>query len=259
VTRFLAVGDLMLDVVAEGRGHAARIAVSAGGSALKAAACAAALGADAAVAGRIGDDAAGRLVLEELAARGVRAEVFIDPVAPTGTFLAFDGEVRVDRGANVSYAPEDLPALAADALLVSGYLPAATAEAALARARAPWVALDAGRLTALPATAPVVLANEAAARRLTGAEPEAAVRRLAEGRLLACVTLGAAGAVAAFEGRLERAAPPRRVDGEDQPGAGDAFAAALLVELARGADVADALATACRLGAAAAGRVALQP
>jgi ribokinase len=252
VTRFLAVGDLMLDVIADGRGHAARIAVSAGGSALKAATCAAALGADAAVAGRIGDDAAGRLVLEELAARGVRAEVVVDPVAPTGTFLALGGEMRVDRGANASYAPEHLPELEADAVLVSGYLPAATAKAALTRARAPWVALDAGRLATLPAEASVVLANEAAARRLTGAEPEVAVRLLAEGRVLACVTLGAAGAVAAFEGRLERAAPPRQAEGENHPGAGDAFAAALLVELAGGAPLADALATACRLGAAAA-------
>ena len=102
---------------------------------------------------------------------------FIDPVAPPERPRVRRGDSR-DRGADASYAPEDLPALEADAVLVSGYLPTATAEAALARARAPWVALDAGRLAALPAAAPVVLANEEAARRLDG-------RRARDGRTTA--------------------------------------------------------------------------
>lgn len=247
--RFVAVGDLMVDVAAEGKGHEAWIALVAGGSALNAACCAANLGADAAVAGRVGDDSGGRLLLSHLTARGVRADVGIDPAAPTGTVLVVDGEIRADRGANAQYAPEHLPKLEADVVLVSGHLPEATAAAALSRAQAAWVALDVARLAAPPAEATVVLANEAAARRITGLDPQDAVRRLARGRRLACVTLGGAGAVAAWDGQVHRATSPATGTNDDISGAGDAFAAALLCELARGATVPEALALACDAGA----------
>ena len=74
---------------------------------------------------------------------------------------------------------------------------------------------------------------------------------LGERYRLACVTLGARGAVAVLDGRLERAEPADRAL-QEAPGAGDAFAAALLVSLARGASLSDALAEGCRCGAAAA-------
>ena len=250
--RFIAVGDLMLDVTAAGEGHQAQIIVAAGGSALNAACCAAKLGAGAAVAGRVGDDAAGRMLLAHLAAHGVRSEVGIDASARTGTVLAVDGVIRADRGANRRYEPEHLPRLEADALLVSGHLPEPTAAAVLARAKATWVALDAARLTAIPAEAPVVLANQTAARRITGFGPEAAVQALAHGRRLACVTLGADGAVAARDRELHRATAPSPEANVDAAGAGDAFAAALLVELAGGAEISEALAAACDAGAAVA-------
>ena len=257
MTRIVAVGDLMVDVVAEGKGHAAHIAVAAGGSALNVACSAAALGAEAAVAGRVGDDAGGRLVLGHLAAKGVRADVGIDAHAPTGTVLVVDGEIRADRGANARYAPEHLPQqLEADVVLVSGHLPEATVAAALARAAATWLALDAARLTDLPAGAPVVLANETAARRITGLDAEAGVLQLALGRRLACVTLGRAGAVAAWDGHLHRATSPATGSSADVAGAGDAFAAALLCGLASGATVPGALARACEAGAGVAGGAA---
>ena len=203
-----------------------------------------------ALAGRVGDDAGGRLLLAHLAAHGVRAHVGIDEDAPTGTVLVVDGEIRADRGANARYAPEHLPRLVGEAVLVSGHLPEATAAAALARADAPWVALDAARLGELPGGAPVVLANEAAARRLTGAGAEEAARRLASGRRLACVALAGAGALAARDGQVHRAAAPAAAGTKDDvPGAGDAFAATLLCELARGAGVPEALARACDAGA----------
>jgi ribokinase len=251
VIRFVAVGDLMVDVTASGEGHSARISTVPGGSALNAATWAAELGADAAAVGRVGDDAAGRLLLSELALRGVRAEVSVDPESSTGTVLVVDGEIRADRGANARFGPEHLPDLEADAVLVSGHLPAATVAAALARTTTAWVALDAARLTSIPREASVVLANEAAARRLTGEPAEEAVRLLAHGRRLACVTLGARGAVAVREGHVEHATPATSAP-EDAFGAGDAFAAGLLVALARGEELGDALATACRCGALAA-------
>jgi sugar/nucleoside kinase (ribokinase family) len=252
VIRFVAVGDLMVDVTAEGKGHKAHITIAAGGSALNAACCAAGLGAEAAVAGRVGDDAGGRLLLSHFAAHSVRAEIGIDPNAPTGTVLIVDGEIRADRGANSRYKPEHLPALEAEVVLVSGHLPEETVAAALARAQAPWVALDAARLTTIPSGVDVVLANEAAARRVTGVGAEVAVRQLAHGRRLACVTLGAEGAVAAWDGQIHSAAPQSTDADVDVSGAGDAFAAALLVELARGAGVPEALAVACDTGAAVA-------
>src|SRR5439155_1618804 len=93
---FVAVGDLMVDITAAGRGHAARIEIAAGGSAANAAVWAARSGADAAVVGRIGDDLAGRALRSALEERGVRAELTVDPDACTGAFLVVDGEVRVD-------------------------------------------------------------------------------------------------------------------------------------------------------------------
>jgi ribokinase len=237
----------MVDIVAVGAGHDARVRVGPGGSAFNVARWAAEHGAEASVVGRVGDDAAGRMVVGELAACGVQSEVGIDPDAPTGSFLLVDGAIRADRGANARLRPEHLPDLAADVVLVSGYLPAETVAAALERARASWVALDAGRLSD-PPRADVVLANEVTARRLTGAGPEEAARRLAEGSRLACVTLGARGAVAASGGRLERVAEPSGSTA-DVPGSGDAFAAALLLALARGAPLADALGEAGRAGA----------
>jgi sugar/nucleoside kinase (ribokinase family) len=239
--RFVAVGELLVDVLAEGSGHDARIRLRPAGSALNAAVAAAAAGAQATVLGTVGDDPAGRMILADLAARGVLAEVTVE-AGPTGTFLLADGQVRVDRGvAHDLVLPERIEA---DAVLVSGYVPAAAA--ALVRADARWVVLDAARLSELPPGGNAVVANESAARILTGLDPEPAVRSLAGRYELACITRGGHGAVAMMGGRLEHATIDP-VDA-DVPGAGDAFAAGLLVELVRGADLAEALAAGCRLG-----------
>jgi sugar/nucleoside kinase (ribokinase family) len=237
--RFVAVGELLVDVIAAGAGHGARIRVRPAGSAFNAAVAAKAAGADTTVIGTVGDDAPGRMVIAELAARGVTGQVTLGD-GDTGTFLLADGDVRVDRGVGHDLVLPEL--IAADAVLVSGYVPAAAE--ALARAEAEWVALDAARLTELPPGGNAIVANEEAARRLTGGEAEGAVRALGSRYRLACVTLGADGAVATLDGRLEsvHGAP---VD-DDALGAGDAFAATLLVMLARGDDLADALAHASR-------------
>jgi sugar/nucleoside kinase (ribokinase family) len=91
----------------------------------------------------------------------------------------------------------------------------------------------------------VIVANEAEATALTGLEPDEAVVELARRYDVACVTMGPRGAVAASRaGRLERAAPVSAGTAEIT-GAGDAFAAALLVSLVRGGDLRAALAAAC--------------
>jgi sugar/nucleoside kinase (ribokinase family) len=163
-----------------------------------------------------------------------------------------DGEIRADRGANGRFRPEHLPArLARDAVLVSGYAPRDTVEETLERAESDWVALAPGFLDDLPSSADGVLIDEEEGQRLTGLGAEGAARALGRTFRLACVTRRAAGAVAVLDGRLDEAAAPE-VEAVRAVGAGDAFAAGLLVALARGAPLGDALDAACRLGAAAA-------
>jgi sugar/nucleoside kinase (ribokinase family) len=180
-TRFVAVGDVMVDVTASGVGHAARISLAPGGSAVNAAIWAAVAGADATVVGRVGDDLGGRALRTALQERGVRSDFSVDPEAATGTFLVVDGEIRADRGANACFSPEDLPdPIDADAVLVSGYLPGPTVAKALERAEGTWLALAPAFLDPLPPGANAILVDEVEARRITGSAPAEAARMLGE-------------------------------------------------------------------------------
>ena len=173
-----------------------------------------------------------------------------------------------DRGANARLRPDDLPdALRGGAVLVSGYLllqedsrPAALA--ALLRAEARYVAVDPaswplveafGVARFLEETEPAsaILANELEARTLTGVEGEAAAGALGRRYALAAVKLGERGAVLCMDGELFRE-PAESVAEVDPTGAGDAFDGVLLANLAAGRSPADALAAACRAGAAVA-------
>jgi ribokinase len=241
----------MVDVVVTGRGHDARAAVRPGGSAAIAAAWAADGGADATVVGGIGGDFAGAALRAALEAQGLNCLLSIDEKAPTGTFLVLDGEIRADRGANAQLTPADLPErIEADGVLVSGYLPPDTVAAALERADAGWIALSPGPLEPLPPGANAVFVNDEEALRLTGKKPEDAARALGERHRLACVTRGAEGAVVILGGAL-RAAAATAVP-KPAVGAGDAFAATMLVALAGGSGLDEALAAACEAGARAA-------
>jgi sugar/nucleoside kinase (ribokinase family) len=242
----------MVDVVVSGRGHDARASVQPGGSAAIAAAWAATEGATSVVVGRVGDDFAGRALVAALEDRGVECLVRIDEVAPTGTFLEIDGEIRADAGANAHASTADLPDhLAADALLVSGYLPRQLVATALARSEAGWTALAPGPLDEVPGGADAIFVDEDEARRLTGVAPAEAARRLGERFRLACVTSGPHGAVASLGGEVASAGG--RVAASPQAiGAGDAFAAGVLVALAQGSALQDALEAGCALGARAA-------
>ena len=140
--------------------------------------------------------------------------------------------------------------LVCGAVLVSGYLllhedTHATAVAAMERAVAPLVAVDAAswplvesfgvsRFFEATARATVVLANEREARTLTGLEDEGAARALGERFPVAAVKLGARGAVAVVDGALHRV-PGESIQEVDPTGAGDAFDGVLLGALARGA------------------------
>jgi sugar/nucleoside kinase (ribokinase family) len=229
-------------------GHGARISLAAGGSAVNAAIWAAVAGADATVVGRVGEDFGGRALRTELQERGVGADFSVDLEAATGTFLVADGQIRADRGANARFSPGHLPdLLEADVLLVSGYLPGPTVAKALERAEGMWLALAPALLDPLPPGANAIFVDEIEARRLTDSAPEEAARMLGERFRLACVTCGSEGAVAVLDGRVETARP-QPVDNASPVGAGDAFAAGLLVALARGAVLRDALVAGCDLG-----------
>jgi sugar/nucleoside kinase (ribokinase family) len=267
----------MLDVlcaatpVAGERVHG-RVELRPGGSSANAAAWAAAAGADAAVVGRVGNDSSAALVERALRRRGVTPQLARDPEAGTGVVLLVGdggrGGIVADRGASARLAPEDVPdPLEADAVLVSGYALLhpdtwAAAEAALTRASAGYVAVDAASASLVArrgvehflgasAGANAVLANEDEARVLTGEGREAAAVALGRRFRLACVKLGPEGAVAVLDGRVAHSsAIPVAV--EDPLGAGDAFGAVLLTRLAAGAALEEALAAACEAGAKAA-------
>lgn len=224
------MGEVLLDVAAPplspGRAVHGPIALRVGGTAANVALAAVAEGAGAMVVARIGDDAAGRLARETLAAAGVEAALAVDPALPTGSFLAAGSAFAADRGASAALCAADLPArLDARAVVISPYVPDAVAAAAVERAEAEWVVAREGNAIFLNA-------EEAGG--------EDALSVLAERYRLVCVTLGADGAVAALDGAVERRPPPERL-AASPVGAGDALAACMLVLLLRGAPLGEAL------------------
>jgi ribokinase len=236
----VAVGDLLVDVVVRGGpGHAARVSLRPGGSAANVAVWAASLGARASVIGRVGDDVGGTALRAALGERGVEVLLTTAADEPTGTFVLLGNERFVDRGANATLRPEHLPErIEADVVAISPYIAPATAAAAVERARAGWV-VALGK--------PLRGANGVVVSELEGAE---GVHVLAERFRLACVTFGALGAIAVLDGQETSVSAPA-VEPKHDLGAGDAFAAALLVALARGESLPAALAEACRRGAEA--------
>lgn len=271
----IAIGDLMLDVavdaeeLARGGDVHGEVVIRPGGSATNAAVWAATEGARVRLHGRVGDDLAGRLLREAVEERGVEAALAVDPEARTGAVMvareAWERSMVADRGANARLAPEDLPdRVEAGAVLVSGYLlfhpgSEAAARAALERARADHVAVDAaswpllrdmgpGRFLDAVGSATMLLANGKEVETLAGPDPEAAAERMAERFAVVAVKLGAEGAVVATTEGVERF-PVEPVEEDDPTGAGDAFDGVLLAALALGASLDDAIRRACAAGA----------
>ena len=283
--RVVAVGDLMVDVVAtaaeplaRGSDAAATVRRYGGGSAANVAAWLGAAGAAVALVVRVGDDAEGRGAVAELRAGGVDVRAAVDPVLPTGSCVVVvepDGERTFlpDRAANAALAPEDLPAdlfAAGDHLHLSAYAllgdapSRAAALEALARARSVGMTISVDPASSAPLRrvgceaflawvggATVLLPNADEARALTG-EAEAARAAAALSRSSGAevaVTLGAAGALWS-DGIAVVHETGTPVDG-DSTGAGDAWAAGWLSARLGGAGVRDALRAANALGARA--------
>jgi ribokinase len=217
----VAIGDVMLDVHVPAAPldtvvHDA-IRVRAGGSAVNAARCARRLGAQAAVVGGIGDDAAGAAIRDGLRRDGIDSFLVAGGEA-TGTVVYLGTGVVADRGANATFRPDALPS--GRVTLVSGYLTEDAVQAALALATG-LRALDLQRPGAAAFDADVVIG------------PGLDLDALAGRHQVVCSTLGAGGAVAARGAERVELAPPRVLDG-NRRGSGDAFAAGFLLALADG-------------------------
>jgi ribokinase len=225
----VTVGDVMLDIhlpAPDGARLHAPIEVRVGGSAVNAARAAAARGRRVVVVGRVGDDAAGRLVASELVREGVDALLEVDDELATGTAAYVGAVVVADRGANVRLEAPELPA--ARATLVSGYLPA------------PGPILE--RAHGLRGFDTQGVAAPLEADVLIGPDLELS------GAPVVCATLGPNGAAAVSDGGEPVRVRPERLLERTPVGAGDAFAAVFLLALADGA----ALETALRDGCSAA-------
>jgi sugar/nucleoside kinase (ribokinase family) len=267
MTRVVVIGDLMVDVVVTPDGAAARgsdtpsrVEVLGGGSAANTACWLASLGVPVALVAAVGDDALGRVALEQIEAAGVEFCGHVEPGCATGTcavLLDESGERTMfpDRGANDALSPiaveealvtpPDWLHLSGYALLGSGSHPAAqTAMAAAARARMPW-SVDAASAAPLRAAGPnrflrwiggceVVFANDDELEALGG------VRAVLASSAEVVAKHGASGA-SWTDGSRSASAPAASTTVLDTTGAGDAFDAGFLAARLDGSDAAGAL------------------
>ncbi len=256
------------------------LALHPGGKGANQAVAAARMGAAVRMIGRVGADAFGRGLVENLKTEGVDVSgVRALEDAPTGTALIAVGPggenaIVVSPGANARLRPEDLsPAEFASArvLLLQLEVPLDTVlEAArLGKEAGARVVLNAAPARALPeallARVDLLVVNEHEAATLLKAAPAetpgaalALARRLSRQVPAAVVTLGEKGL--AYAGQEDSGTLPAfPVQAVDTTAAGDAFAGALAAALAEGAALPDALRVGAAAGALAATRPGAQP
>ncbi|WP_164019681.1 ribokinase [Pyxidicoccus trucidator] len=235
---------------------------SLGGKGANGAVGAARLGARVALVGRVGMDARGLALLEQLEGEGVDiGAVARDPTAMTGVALEMVDEEGQRQslaapGANLCLKPSDIMSAeerisAARVLLVQLEVPMGAVSAAVhhARAAGTHVVLDPAPAMSLPEdlleAVHVIRPNAEEAEALTGVEvrDRDSARRAAENLL----RRGVGGAVVASpDGSLvlssegELWLPDLSLERADTTGAGDAFCAALAVALAEGRSLAEA-------------------
>jgi sugar/nucleoside kinase (ribokinase family) len=291
----LVVGDVITDVVVRHRGPLARgtdtaaaIRTVPGGAGANVACWAAYRGgAPVRLLGRVGADTAAWHE-RDLAARGVRPLLVVDPAAPTGTVVclvdagaAAERTFLTDSGASLRLAPEDW----SDALLdgvarlhLSGYLlfsgpgrELVVRAVRAARARGVPVSLDpasagfpptlgTGRFLELVDGVDVLLPSRDEACLLTGLPEVAdAAAKLSRHVPLVIAKQGARGALVARAGSVVARIPAVPARPRDTTGAGDAFTGAFLAALLTGAEPEEAVAEGCRAGAAAVERVGGRP
>jgi ribokinase len=292
MTRVVALGDLMTDIVAvASEPLAARsdtratVRLSGGGAAANTAAWLAATGAQVAYVGRAGDDLLGRAAVAELAGAGVDVRVGLDPDLATGTCVVVatpDGQRSMfpDAGANSGLSPDDLPLdlfapgshlhLSGYTLLNEGSRAAALAALALARETGVSISVDPASVGPLRLVGvdvvlgwldgtDLLLANDDEACLLAGLDdPIAAGTALAGTFREVVVKLGPGGAAWFGDGACVRV-PAVEVEVVDTTGAGDCFAAGFLPAWLAGAAPFDALTAGCALAARVVTRSGARP
>jgi sulfofructose kinase len=266
--RIIAIGLANLDYLGvlprfpdkNSKNRVDQLSVQGGGPAATAIAAAAALGAETAFIGAIGDDDLGHAIARGLAELGVdlRGLARVPGARSPFSFVAVD---RSDASRTVFHAPGTAPPLdpdsvdwslldGADVLLLDGRQPAAQREAARrARAAGITVLLDAERLDddarALLALADVCVASAG----IAAAEPAALLDMLfALGPTTVVVTRGEKGSLGRAGGGPLVDQPAFPVDAVDTTGCGDVYHGAFAVGLARRLDLAGCM----RLAAGAA-------
>jgi len=250
---------------------ATQVHAAPGGKGANQAMAAARLGVETAFLGKVGDDEAGREAQEAFERSPVEARLLVEAGAGTGqaaVTVEDTGEnmIVVDLDANLRLSPEDV--LAHQEMLAGAQVYVAQLEVpdetvqALARLGHEQEATTLLNLAPIKEGAAalvrgfeIVVLNRGEAEILAGVgvatleDAQAAVRAIhGLGVPTPIVTLGPAGAVYLFEGRVQHAASPP-VEIEDSTGAGDAFIGALAAFLASGRNLDDAVARACRVAA----------
>jgi ribokinase len=260
------VGSLNLDLVVSvsrlpGRGETVigtDVASLPGGKGANQAAAAASLSPSVAMVGRVGDDSAGRSLVDDLAARGVACSVSTTPGVVTGTATVAvesgSGEnlIVVAPGANGSVSSSDVcvdAVRAAEVVLLQLEIPLPAVVAAATHASG-LVVLNPAPPAPLPASllaqVDVLVPNEWELARLAGVDPSkrtpadlaALARTVTSGDVV--VTMGARGAMVVPRSESFSVVPAPVVDAIDTTGAGDCFCGALCVALASGLSLLDA-------------------
>ncbi|TDE10686.1 ribokinase [Jiangella asiatica] len=294
MTSVVVVGSVNLDfVVAAPRIPApgetilgSELVTRPGGKGGNQAVAAARLGAETVLVAAVGDDRMGEDLRRTLAGEGLDvSELTVIAGVSTGAALIVvdergENSIVVAPGANGKLDTDRITRRTdllgpGDVLSLQIEVPLATSLEAATRAKragasvllntAPLPPLPNATLERLLATIDVVVANEGEALALTGATPPADPAGWADlaagvcglGPRLAVVTLGEHGAVAA-EGGRSYVQPAFAADVVDTTGAGDCFAAAFSVALARGLPTGEALRRACAAGAIATTRLGAQ-
>lgn len=228
-----------------------------GGKGANQAVAAARLGAETFMVGRVGRDSFGESLRAGLIRDGINCDhVVADRTAASGTALIVinprgNNSILVAPGASQHVSPADVDSATdlirdADAVLMQFEIPLETVAYAVEQAQAHSVLtiIDAGPAKKCPpdllTKADVVSPNETEAEALVGipitdlASAENAARRLVEiGVRTVVLKLGDKGCLVAREGYRFHS-PAFRVSPVDTTAAGDAFTAALGVELAKG-------------------------
>jgi ribokinase len=199
--------------------------------------------------GAVGDDLDGTFALEALAAAGVDVSGVLRDEQPTGVAMITvdrigENTIVVNPGANHALTADRCGLDQAEVLLCQLEIPIDCIEAA-ARQSAGFFAVNAAPAQQLPQA--VVAASDLIIVNDTEYEALPALR---DARRVA-VTSGADGAAIYHAGELATRVEAFPATVVNTVGAGDAFCAALTLCLARGDSEADALRTACAVGAAA--------